>query len=370
MCGIVGYIGEKPAAAVLLDTLSKLEYRGYDSAGIATIHEGHIHAGKDAGLLLEVVAKQHLDLLPGTLGIGHTRWATHGGITAANAHPHLDCLNQIAVVHNGIIENHRWLREQLKNNHRFLSQTDSEVIPHLIDEYIGTGLSLEQAVLKVVGELEGSYAILVISSREPDKIIGARRESPLVVGIGDKGKYIASDALSFYGTTDQVLMIEDGECVVLTHDQVTIYDRHGDQVNRALTKTDWYHGELTKGLYDYFMLKEIYEQPKAILRALSQEENEMMQIAQKIRQAKHIVFTACGTSRHAALIGRYVFSKLAGIFSEVVMASEFEYFIDSMKEDTVVLAISQSGETADVLNGVRLAKKKGASVISWVNNPI
>jgi len=367
MCGIVGYIGTKAAAPVLLDTLSKLEYRGYDSAGIATVYRGQIHAGKDAGSLLEVVAKQHLDMLPGNIGIGHTRWATHGGISAAHAHPHLDCDNEIAVVHNGIIENHETLRRRLTGTHRFLSQTDSEVIPHLIDEYVNTGLSLEQAVQKVVLELEGSYAILVISSKEPDKIVGARRESPLVIGLSPQGNYIASDALSFYGITNKVVLVEDRECVVLTRDGVKIYDADGQVVKRAPTETDWYSGELTKGLYDYFMLKEIHEQPAAIRRALQQDKDAVNAIAREIRQARHVVFTACGTSRHAALIGRYVFSKVAGVFGEVVMASEFAYFVDSVGPGTLVLAISQSGETADVLDGVRRAKARGARIIALVN---
>jgi len=368
MCGIVGYIGEKQAASVLIDTLSKLEYRGYDSAGIATLYEGKIHSGKDAGLLMEVVAKQHLDMLPGTIGIGHTRWATHGGISAVNAHPHMDCDNEIAVVHNGIIENYEILRQRLKSSQTFLSQTDSEVIPHLLDEYVNTGLSLEQALLKVVKELEGSYAILAISSREPDKIVGARRESPLIIGVSPKGNYIASDALAFHGITDRVILIEEKECVVVTHDKVVIYNEAGDVVKRTPTKTDWYHGELTKGLYDYFMLKEIHEQPAAIRRALSQDREEVIKIADEIRRAKHVVFTACGTSRHAALIGRYAFSKIAGVFGDVVMASEFEYFIDSVSPETLVLAISQSGETADVLSGVRLARGRGARIISLVNS--
>ncbi|MDD5190396.1 MAG: glutamine--fructose-6-phosphate transaminase (isomerizing) [Dehalococcoidales bacterium] len=367
MCGIVGYIGEKPAASVLLDTLSRLEYRGYDSAGIATLYQGQIHAGKDAGSLMEVVAKQHLDMLPGNIGIGHTRWATHGGISAANAHPHMDCDNEIAVVHNGIIENYEILRQRLKGTHRFLSQTDSEVIPHLLDEYVHTGLSLEQALQKVVKELEGSYAILAISSREPDKIVGARRESPLIIGISPEGNYLASDALAFHGITDRVILIEEGECVVVTRVGVSIYNESGEKVKRAPIKTDWYHGELSKGLYDYFMLKEIHEQPAAIRRAVCQETAEVMAIAAEIRRVKHVVFTACGTSRHAALIGRYVFSKVAGIFGEVVMASEFEYFIESVDSQTLVLAISQSGETADVLDGVRRAKVKGAKIISLVN---
>ncbi len=367
MCGIVGYIGEKQAASVLIDTLSKLEYRGYDSAGIATLYEGQIHAGKDAGSLMEVVARQHLDMLPGTIGIGHTRWATHGGISAANAHPHMDCDNEIAVVHNGIIDNYEILRQRLKGTHRFLSQTDSEVIPHLIDEYTKTGLSLEKAVQKVVRELQGSYAILVISAKEPDKIVGARRESPLVIGISPKGNYIASDALSFHGITSKVVLVEDGECVVVTREKISIYDAAGTEIKRAPIKTDWYHGELTKGLYDYFMLKEIHEQPAAIRRALYQEKAAVMEIAAEIRQAKHVVFTACGTSRHAALIGRYAFSKVAGIFSEVVLASEFGYFIESVDAGTLVLAISQSGETADVLDGVRRAKEKGARIVSLVN---
>jgi len=279
----------------------------------------------------------------------------------------MDCDNEIAVVHNGIIGNYEILRQRLKGTHTFLSQTDSEVIPHLLDEYVNTGLTLEQALLKVVKELKGSYAILAISSREPDKIVGARRESPLIIGLSPKGNYIASDALVFHGITDRVILIEEKECVVVTRDKVTIYNEAGDVVKRAPTKTDWYRGELTKGLYDYFMLKEIHEQPAAIRRALSQDRDEIMKIGDEIHRAKHVVFTACGTSGHAALIGRYVFSKVAGVFGEVVIASEFKYFTDSVGPETLVLAISQSGEKADVLDGVRRAKARGAKIISLVN---
>ncbi len=369
MCGIVGYVGEREAAPVLLDALSKLEYRGYDSAGLATLSGNRLYSAKDAGKLIEVVARHHLDDLPGTVGIGHTRWATHGGVTAENAHPHLDCHSEIAIVHNGIIENYQGIRERLTSRHRFRSDTDSEVIPHLIEDHIRSGASLEQAVLQVTKELNGSYAILAISGKEPGKIVAARRESPLVVGLSAHGNFLSSDALSFQNAVKRLVYVEDGECAVVTKDRVLVFDKSGKKVERVPVKADWAHGELTKGVYDYFMLKEIHEQPQAIKRALMQDTESVINIADEIRRAEHIVFTACGTSRYAALIGRYAFSKIAGKFSEVVMASEFKYFSDSVGPQTLVLAISQSGETADVLDGVRRAKERGAKVFSLVNVP-
>jgi len=367
MCGIVGYVGKQEAAPVLLDALSKLEYRGYDSAGLATLAGDRLFYGKDTGRLLEVVARHHLDALPGNAGIGHTRWATHGGVSSANAHPHLDCHGEIAIVHNGIIENYEDLRRRLAARHHFLSETDSEVIPHLIEEYMASGYSLQRAVCTVVKELSGSYAILAISSREPGKIVAARRESPLVAGLGTQGNYLSSDALSFHNAVQRLLFVEDGECVVVTADKVAIFDSSGKEVRRAPVKIDPMQDELTKGVYDFFMLKEIHEQPQAIRRAIVQDRETLKEMSDEIRRARQVVFTACGTSRYAALIGRYAFSRIAGKFSEVVMASEFKYFSDSVGPDTLVLAISQSGETADVLDGVKRAKERGARVFSLVN---
>jgi len=367
MCGIVGFVGDRKAAPILLSALEKLEYRGYDSAGLATVTNSRVWLKKDIGKLAEVEEKHHLDKLPGKTGIGHVRWATHGAVTPVNAHPHLDCNRDIAVVHNGIIENHQELRSRLQSRHKFISDTDTEVIPHLIEEYMEGGVSLEEAVFQVTKQLKGSYALLAISAMEPQKIVATRKDSPLVVGVGGGGNFIASDALSFLEETNRAIFIEDGETVILTGDKVSLLDGKGRKIKREPTELDWKWATATKQDYDFFMLKEILEQPQAIRYALMQDRNLIMETAMDILRARQIVFTASGTSRYAALIGRYVFSRLAGKFSDVIMASEFEYFSDSIDKNTVVIAVSQSGETADVIQGVKRAKESGATIFSLVN---
>lgn len=367
MCGIVGFTGDREAAPIVLSALGKLEYRGYDSSGLATVTNSRLWLKKDVGKLAEVNEKHHLDKLPGKTGIGHVRWATHGGVTMENAHPHLDCQRQIAVVHNGIIENHQKLRSYLSPRHKFTSDTDSEVISHLIEEYIEDGTPLETAMLQVTKKLRGSYAILAVSAKEPQKIVGTRKDSPLVIGIGDGGNFIASDTLPFLEETNRVIFIEDGETVVLTKEKVSILDSKGREVTREPSEVDWKWDGATKQGCPFFMLKEILEEPQAVRSALIQDRDQIMEMAMDILRAKQIVFTACGTSRYAALIGRYVFSRVAGKFSDVVMASEFGYFSDSIDKNTLVIAISQSGETADVIQGVKRAKENGATIFSVVN---
>lgn len=367
MCGIVGFVGDRKAAPILLSALEKLEYRGYDSAGLATVTNSRLWCKKDIGKLAEVRERHQLNKLPGKAGIGHVRWATHGAVTPVNAHPHLDCNRDVAVVHNGIIENYQELRSRLESSHKFVSDTDTEVIPHLVEEYMTGGISLEEAVFQVTRELKGSYALLVISAVEPQKIVAARKDSPLVVGVGGKGNFIASDTLSFLEETNQAIFIEDGETVILTGDKVSLLDGEGRKIKRKATELDWKWDRATKQGYDFFMLKEILEQPQAIRCALMQDRNLIMETAMDILRARQIVFTACGTSRYAALIGRYVFSKIAGKFSDVIMASEFEYFSESIDKNTVVIAVSQSGETSDVIQGVKRAKEAGAAIFSLVN---
>jgi len=367
MCGIVGFIGDREAAPILFNALTKLEYRGYDSAGLATIDNSHLCLKKDAGKLAEVNEKHQLDKLPGRAGIGHVRWATHGEVTATNAHPHLDCKQEIAVVHNGIIENYQELRSRLSSRHKFISDTDTEVIPHLIEDYVASGIPLEEAVLRVTKELKGSYALLAIRTKEPEKIVATRKDSPLVVGMGTRGNFVASDTLPFLDETKRVIFIEDGESVVVTREKVTLLDNEGGEIKREPREVDWESGEATKQGHEFFMLKEILEQPQAIRRALMQDRDLIMEMAMEVLRARQIVFTACGTSRYAALIGRYVFSRVSGKFSDVVMASEFEYFSDSVDKNTLVIAVSQSGETADVMDGVKRAKEQGATIFSLVN---
>jgi len=367
MCGIIGYTGKDPAAPILYGALTRLEYRGYDSAGIATIDDGRIHLVKEKGQLGDIAPQCNETMLPGKIGIGHVRWATHGGATRENAHPHCDSEQKIAVVHNGIIANYEELKSQLLTQYTFRSETDTEVIPHLIRHHMDAGLSFEDAFFAMTRELTGSYAILATFAAEPDKILAARRDAPLVIGLGEDANFIGSDVLSFLPHTNRVIYLDDGESAVLTSDKVIIYDFDHHKVTKKTELVNWKWKEGNKGDYDYFMIKEIQEQPRVIRQALIQDDKVLMNMAMAILRARQVVFVACGTSRHAALIGRYAFSKIGRIFSEVVMGSEFAYFSDSIDRGTVVIAISQSGETADVLSGVRQAKANGATVFSIVN---
>jgi len=367
MCGIIGYCGKKSAAPIVLEALKRLEYRGYDSAGIASLYDGQLQVKKDVGKIDEVNQKHNLGGLPGNTAIGHTRWATHGGVTQDNAHPHCDCKQEVAVVHNGIIENHQPLRRRLERKYSFVSETDSEVIPHLIREFMEMGSSLEQAIRQTVKELRGSYAILAISASEPQKIVAARKDSPLVVGIGAGENFVASDALSFLEHTNRVIFVEDGEIVSLNNEKVTIHDGEGRQIPKEPQEVNWKWDGATKQGYEFFMHKEIMEQPQAMRDALMQDRELIMEVAMDILRTRQVVLTGCGTSRHAALIGRYLFSKVGSKFSDVIMGSEFHHFSDSIHKDTLVIAVSQSGETADVLEGVKRAKANGATIFSIVN---
>jgi glutamine---fructose-6-phosphate transaminase (isomerizing) len=366
MCGVIGYVGDGQAAPIIVKALKNLEYRGYDSAGIATIADGKLWAEKDIGKLDQVQEKHHLNTLPGGVGIGHVRWATHGDVTAANAHPHFDCRREIAVVHNGIIENYQELRTRLEHNHLFLSQTDTEVIPHLLEEYMDAGASLEEAVLKTTKQLKGSYAIIAVSVKEPRKVVASRKDSPLVVGKNNGKNFVSSDVLAFLDETNRVAYMEDGETVVLTED-IVFLDGEGRRIQREFKEVDWKCDEVTRQGYDFFMMKEIMEEPHAIRCAAMQDKKLLLEMAIGILRSKQVVLTACGTSRYAALVGRYLFSKLGGKFCDVIMASEFQYFSDSIDKNTLVIAISQSGETADVIEGVKRARENGAAIYSLVN---
>ena len=366
MCGIIGYVGDTAAAPILLKALRSLEYRGYDSAGIATIHNGKVSAEKDVGKIDQVCGKHDLEKLPGNVGIGHVRWATHGDVTQVNAHPHFDCKGEIAVVHNGIVENYRELRTRLEPKHRFVSQTDTEVIPHLIEEYMDAGATLEQAVLQTSRQLKGCYAFAAVCVKEPDRVVATRRESPLVVGANSHRAFIASDALAFLQETNRVVFLEDGEFVILGK-TVTFLDQDGKPIKKEFKEVDWKWDQATKQGYDYYMMKEILEEPQAIRQAMMQDRKLLLEMGIGILRSRQVVITACGTSRFAALIGRYLFSRLAGKFCDVIMGSEFQYFSDSIDRNTLVIAVSQSGETADVIQGVKRAKENGAQVYSIVN---
>lgn len=369
MCGIIGIVSQQRVSSRIVDALYRLEYRGYDSAGIAVVNDGVIEIRKGVGKVAEVEESCSFRSLKGKVGIGHVRWATHGKVSSKNAHPHEDCSGRIAVVHNGIIENYEDLRDELiEAGHSFMSDTDTEVVSHLMEQFADEGLILEESMLRCVGKLRGSFALLAISTEQPDTIVAARRDSPLVVGIGEDAKILASDIFCIAGQASQVVDVEDGEVVVITKDDVRIM---GDQgiVYREPAFFDGEAVEVTKQNHDYFMIKEIIEQPYSIGRAIEQDSAEVMDMAMDILRTQQLVFTASGTSRYAALVGRYAFSKLARKLGEVVWASEFQYFTDPLDRDTLVIAISQSGETADVLQGVKRAKKQGAPVFSLINTP-
>jgi glucosamine--fructose-6-phosphate aminotransferase (isomerizing) len=370
MCGIIGYCGKQAAAPIVFEALKCLEYRGYDSAGIASISDKQLLVKKDVGKLDEVNHKQGLEAIPGNIAIGHTRWATHGGVTQTNAHPHCDCTGTVAIVHNGIIDNYQELRRQLvSDGHHFSSETDTEVIPHLLEDELKKGCSLEEAVLAIAPKLEGSYAFLALSSQDPDKIVGTRKGSPMVIGTSDQDYFIASDALAFSNHTNQLISLEDTEVVMVTPDKIQFLDAAGNKLTKQPRELDRSWADSHKDGYQFFMLKEIMEQPQLLGKAIQQDKELFTQVALDILRAGQVIITACGTSRYAALVGRYLFSKVGRKFCDVVMASEFHYFADSVDKNTVVLAISQSGETADVIEGVKRARAAGAQVISIINRP-
>lgn len=368
MCGIIGYVGDKEAAAVLLHGLHRLEYRGYDSAGIAVID-------RDKNLFIEKIAGKIKDLMEhlwgksikGNIGIGHTRWATHGPPTVENAHPHKSQNGNIAIVHNGIIENYAQLREELiKKGYNFKSQTDTEVIAHLIEDiYEGNILD---AVLKVAGKLRGAYAIGVITTKEPDKIVALRKGSPLIIGIGKGENFIASDIPAVLEYTNRFITLNDDEIAVITKDNVSIYDIKGDKIQREPFIVNWDISVAEKEGYKHFMLKEIHQQAKSITDTISGFLSNLDNpIFDKIEKFSKIYIIACGTSYHAGLTGKFWIEKFTGIPTIVDYASEFRYRESPIDEDTLLIAISQSGETADTRFAAIDAQKKGGKVLSIVN---
>ncbi|MDX1813241.1 MAG: glutamine--fructose-6-phosphate transaminase (isomerizing) [Candidatus Bathyarchaeia archaeon] len=372
MCGIFGCVLKKGnAAPVIHASLKRLEYRGYDSVGIATIQEGKIYLKKDQGKIDEVHKLLDLDDLPGNVGIGHTRWATHGAPLKVNAHPHSDCTGQIVVVHNGIIENFSELKLELENNgHTFISKTDTEVIAHIIEENLKKSrLGLANAVLEAVKRLDGSYAIAVISTTEPDKIVCARNESPLVLGVGENGLYCASDIPAFLPVTNKAVYIDDGELIVLSatgYEIRKILD--SSVVIREPTIIDWTPEMAVKKGYPHFMLKEIHEQPATLRNTLRMQEHYLDLISTFLDRAQEVFLVACGTSYHACLAASYMFSKLAFLPTFPVYASEFnEQHGKSVNIDSTILAVSQSGETADTLASVTCAQQRAATILGLTN---
>lgn len=376
MCGIVGYIGERDARGILVEGLKMLEYRGYDSAGIALLVDHHIDILKTPGKVSKLDAMVG-DSQPASIGIGHTRWATHGEPNEVNAHPHKDCSGNIAIIHNGIIENYLALKIKLASmGHRFESQTDTEVLAHLIEEFYRHQGNLEIAVRTALKEIDGTFGVVVMASDQPDILIAARRGSPLVIGLGDSENLIASDASALVKHTRKVVYLQDNEIALLTKDSVSLKNLDDKLIEREAEQLTFDVEQIEKGGYAHFMLKEIHEQPETVLNAMRGRllEGEgvskmggLQDVADNIFNAKRFVITACGTSWHAALVGKYIIEQCARIPVEVDYASEFRYRDAVLLENDIVWAISQSGETADTLAAVREARKKGAPAYGIVN---
>ena len=377
MCGIVGYVGPREAEPILIDGLRRLEYRGYDSAGLATLTGDRLHLRKKAGRVGELTSFLQEQPAPGCIGISHTRWATHGAATDGNAHPHVagTGLNQVAVVHNGVIENYSILKRQLEaEGIVFQSQTDTEVVAQLIAYHLDG--DLVAAIRKVLKLLKGTYGLAVVSPMNPDQIVGARLGSPLVVGVGDGEHFLASDPSALIGYTQKVVYLQDRELCVLTGDEFHVYDDSDVRVTANVQNIDWDAGDSDKGEFAHHMLKEIFEQPETVAAAMRGRLDEANATAhfgglnldaQQLRQAERIILTACGTSYHAGIVGEYLFEEFARMPVEVEYASEFRYRNPPVDRNTIVIAITQSGETADTLAALRESKRKGHRSLAICN---
>ena len=375
MCGIVGYIGEQQACSILIDGLKRLEYRGYDSAGIAVLDGRGIDLRTAVGKLRVLESAVEGDPPKGATGIGHTRWATHGRPSNENAHPHSDCTGKFAVVHNGIIENYLPIKNRLiAEGHRFTSETDTEVAAHLIEVHYAGDLS--EAVRKAAAELEGSFALVVVGMDEPDKIVAARRHSPLVIGLGKGESFLASDVSAFLKHTRHVIYVDDDNVATITREGVSVCDLKGNPVAVQVQIVDWDAAMAERGGYEHFMLKEIHEQPRALRETMRGRLSDDMGRVQlpginlsddEIKKIKRIVMVACGTAYHASLAAKYVIEGLCRIPVEVDVASEMRYRDPVIDEGTLCIAISQSGETIDTIVGLREARGKGAKVIAITN---
>jgi glucosamine--fructose-6-phosphate aminotransferase (isomerizing) len=375
MCGIVGYIGTRKAVPIILEGLKRLEYRGYDSAGLAVYCDGGLEVRRASGKLRNLEETIRMNPVDGTFGIGHTRWATHGRPTEENAHPHRDCKGDIVVVHNGIVENYLALKGRLQaEGHQFKTETDTEVIAHLVEKHF-TG-NLEEAVRAAVKQLNGVFALAVIARSDPNKIVAARSGPPVVIGLGDNEYFVASDVPAILNHTRDMFFLADGDLAVLTPDGVRLSDFEGRPVNRQVSHILWDPIMAEKGGYKHFMLKEIYEQPRAVrdttLGRVGQETgrvflDEMDITPKEFREFRQIKIIACGTSWHAALAGKFMIEKLARIPAEVDYGSEFRYRDPLVDAGTLVVVISQSGETADTLAAQREAKQKGAKTLAICN---
>lgn len=368
MCGIIGYSGEDEAAPIILEGLKRLEYRGYDSAGMAISGNDSIKIRKGVGHVDEIDKKIDFCSMDGCVGLGHTRWATHGGVTKENAHPHISNNGQIVAIHNGIVENYQELKAMLESKgFKFYSDTDTEIIPNLIEFEMRKGKDFEQSTIDAVKQFEGYYSILVMTKGEK-KIIGAKNGSPLVVGIGDKCSFIASDIPAFLGHTKDVVYVHDKDLVVINGGDIRFFNiGENKKVEREKYTIDWDVEQAKKGNFDHFMMKEIAEQMDTIKSAANQDKEVLIDVAGEIRNAKGVFLVACGSSYHACMTASYLFSKIAKKHVNVVLASEFSNYEHFLTPDTLVIAVSQSGETIDVLDAIQTAKKKGSRILSIVN---
>ena len=403
MCSIIGYLGKSYAAEILVDGLKRMEYRGYDSVGVATVKSGQITIRKGVGKVMEVNQSLELAGMPGHLGIGHTRWATHGGVNDVNAHPHSGCDGTIVVVHNGIIENYQELKLMLKERgHDFKSQTDSEVIAHLIEDNLGFSNDIKKAILNTCKSLQGSFAF--VAAFKSGVICGARYDEPLIVGIADNNDYfISSDVLGFLEYTDKAIFLDNKDIVLIDNKKnLQLFNFEGDQIIRPITQVAWELGDADKGKYAHHTIKEIHEQKDSVLKSLDQNQENLKKFCNILTNSKQVLITGSGTSYHSALIAKTLISKYAKIRADVIMSSEFQYLSDTIDkntaliaktliskyakiradvimssefqylsdtidENTALIAISQSGETADVLQSVKIAKQKNAKLLSIVN---
>ncbi len=375
MCGIIGYVGPKVVTPLLIEGLKRLEYRGYDSAGVAVMNGKGVETRKVAGKISRLEAAVNESPIVGTLGIAHTRWATHGAPNECNAHPQLDERREIAVVHNGIIENASALRRMLEGHgHVFSSETDTEVLVHLIEAAFET--TLEDAVIDALRQVEGAYGIAVVSSRDPTKIVAARKGSPLLIGLGDGEYYVASDASAILAHTREVVYLHDGDLAVLDRSGYRIVDLNSVTLTRGVSKIDWDLAQMERGGFPHFMLKEIFEQPQTVTSTLAGRlllDEATAKLAgtnltdDELLAIDNIVITACGTSWHSGLIGEHMLEELARIPVEVEYASEFRYRNPIVNERTLCIVISQSGETADTLAAMREAQRRGARTLGIVN---
>ena len=367
MCSIIGYKGKSDAAPLLVDSLKRMEYRGYDSVGMATVNEGRkVSFRKGVGKVAEVDNSLNLTSMKGNIGIGHTRWATHGAVTDYNAHPHCSCTKNIAVVHNGIIENYKELKEELlQKGHRFKSQTDSEVIAHLLEEYYKN--SVKKAMVETCRRLQGSYAF--VAAFEDGTVAGARNDVPLVVGVGKEGYFLSSDVLGFLQHTDKAIFLDNCDIAIIGGNKLEIYISNGKKVSRPVTQVAWELGAADKGKYAHFTLKEINEQRFTVINATNQNEVRMDLFCDIISKAKNVFITGSGTSYNSALITKHILARFANIKAETIISSEFQYSPAVLDKDSALVAISQSGETADVLQSAKIAKTAKAKVISIVNVP-